>query len=134
MSAYAFCGASTHRAETRSGGRGQMLMGMVNFSERPHQRSKVIHRSIFLKDALRSLNLVGRTPDQSVMHCCGQRSCMGQPGSTRGQIECHMATRFGLKKPCVEHSTLVESKVKQGSPKVNQRSNCSEIPYNYQIL
>ena len=30
-------------------------------------------------------NLVGRTHDQSVMHCWGLRSCTGQPGSTRGQ-------------------------------------------------
>ena len=34
----------------------------------------------------RAPNLVGRTPDQSIMHCWGQRSCRGQPGSTRGQI------------------------------------------------
>ena len=31
-------------------------------------------------------NLVGRTPDRSVMHWWGQRSCRGQPGSTRGKI------------------------------------------------
>ena len=31
-------------------------------------------------------NLVGRTSDQSVIHCWGQRSCRGQSGSTRGQL------------------------------------------------
>ena len=31
-------------------------------------------------------NLVRRTPDQSVVHCWGQRSCRGYLGSTRGQI------------------------------------------------
>ena len=31
-------------------------------------------------------NLVGRNPDQSVMHCSGQRSCRGQLGSSRGQF------------------------------------------------
>ena len=39
-----------------------------------------------LRSALWSSNLMGRIPDQSVMHCWGQRSCRGQPGSTRGQI------------------------------------------------
>ena len=31
-------------------------------------------------------NFVGRTPDQSVTHCWGQRSCRRQPGSTRSEI------------------------------------------------
>ena len=39
-----------------------------------------------LGNALWPPNLVGRTPDQSVIHCLGQRSCRGHPGSTRGQI------------------------------------------------
>ena len=30
--------------------------------------------------------LVGITPDQSVMHCWGQRSCRGQVGLSRGQF------------------------------------------------
>ena len=30
--------------------------------------------------------LVGRTLDQSIMHCWGQRSSRGQPGSTTGQL------------------------------------------------
>ena len=31
-------------------------------------------------------NVVGRTPDHSIMHCWDQRSCRGQPVSTTGQI------------------------------------------------
>ena len=59
---------------------------MVNFSKQPHQRAKVIKRSICLRNTLRPPNLVGRTPDKIVMHCWGQRSCSGQLGSTRSQI------------------------------------------------
>ena len=33
-----------------------------------------------LSNALWPPNLVGRTPDQSIMHCLGQRSCRGQLG------------------------------------------------------
>ena len=39
-----------------------------------------------LSNALWPPNLVGRTPDQSVMHCWGQRSCRGQVGLSRGQF------------------------------------------------
>ena len=39
-----------------------------------------------LSNALWPPNLVGRTPDQSIMHCLGQRSCRGQLGSNRGQF------------------------------------------------
>ena len=39
-----------------------------------------------LKNAPWLPNLVGRTPNQSVMHCWGQMSCRGQPGSTSIQI------------------------------------------------
>ena len=49
------------------------------FSKRPHQRSKVIRRSICLRNAIWQPNLVGRTPDQSIMHYWGWRSCRGQP-------------------------------------------------------
>ena len=31
-------------------------------------------------------NLVRRTPDHNTMHCCDQRSCWGQLGSSRGQF------------------------------------------------
>ena len=37
-------------------------------------------------NALRPPNLVGRTPDQSIMHPLGQRSCWGQLGSSRGHF------------------------------------------------
>ena len=50
------------------------------FWKRPDQMSKVIQRSNCFRNALWASNLVGRTPDQRVMHCWGQRSCRGQPG------------------------------------------------------
>ena len=34
-----------------------------------------------LSNALWPPHLVGKTPDQNVMHCWGQRSCRGQVGS-----------------------------------------------------
>ena len=55
-------------------------------SKQLHHRSKVIQWSSCIRNALWLPNLVGRTPDQSVMHCWGQRSCRGQLGSARGQI------------------------------------------------
>ena len=71
------------------------------FSKRPHLGSKVIQGSICLRNDLWLPNLVRRTPDQSVVHCFGQRSCWGHLGSTRGQIalQCPMATKFGGKNP-----------------------------------
>ena len=56
------------------------------FSKRPDLRSKVIQRSICLRNALWLPNLVRRASDQSIGHCWGQRSCRGHQGSTRGQI------------------------------------------------
>ena len=56
------------------------------FLKRPHLGSKVIQGSICLRNALWLPNLVRKSPDQSVVHCWGQRSCRGHPGSTRGQI------------------------------------------------
>ena len=49
------------------------------------------------RNALWLPNLVGRNPDQRIMHCWNQRSCWGQPESTRGQIarKSPMATKFG---------------------------------------
>ena len=55
-------------------------------SKHPHQRSNVPQRSSCLRNVLWPPNLVGKTPDQRVMHCWGQRSFRSQPGSTRGQI------------------------------------------------
>ena len=56
------------------------------FSKRPHLGSKVIQGLICLRNALWLSNLVRRTPDQSIVHCWGQRSCRGQLGSSRGQL------------------------------------------------
>ena len=69
------------------------------FSKRPDLGSKVIQRSICLRNALWLPNLVIRTSDQSVVHCWVQRSCRGHLGSTRGQIawKCPMVTKFGGK-------------------------------------
>ena len=39
-----------------------------------------------------------------------------------------MATKFGEKYPWPEHNVLLESKVMQGSARVNQRSNSPEMP------
>ena len=66
------------------------------YSKWPHQRSKGIQRSNCFRNAPWPTNLVGRTFGQSVMHCWGQKSCRGKPGSTRGQIvqECPMATKL----------------------------------------
>ena len=79
------------------------------FSKRPHLGSKVIQRSICLKNALWLPNLVERTPDHSVVHCWGQRSCQGHLGSTRGQIaqQYPMATKFGGKNPWPKHNELL---------------------------
>ena len=56
-------------------------------------RSKVIHGSAKVNQRSNSLEmscghqiLVEMTPDQSVMHWWGQRSCKGQLGSTRDKI------------------------------------------------
>ena len=56
------------------------------FSKRPHLGSKVIQGSICLRNAIGLPNLVIRAPDQSVVHCWGQRSYRGHLGSTRDQI------------------------------------------------
>ena len=53
------------------------------FSKWPHWRSKIIQRSNCHRNALWLPNLVGRTPDQRVMHCWGQghaKVIWGQPG------------------------------------------------------
>ena len=68
MSCYAFCGASRYRAETLKGDRFESIL-----SRSPHQRSNVIQRSIYLRNAVWLSHLVGRTPDQSLMHCWGQK-------------------------------------------------------------
>ena len=69
-----------------------------------------------LYNALWPPNLVGRTHDQRVMRCWGQRSCTSQPESTRGQIpyKCYVATKIGRKDPRPECNVLMGSKVLQG--------------------
>ena len=39
------------------------------------------------RNALALPNLIGKTSDQSEMHCWSQRPCTSQPGSTRCQID-----------------------------------------------
>ena len=56
------------------------------FLKGPHLGSKVIQGSICLRNALWLPNLVRTTPDHSIVHCWGQRSCRGQLGSGRGQF------------------------------------------------
>ena len=81
------------------------------FLKRPHLGSKVIQGSICLRKVLWLPNLVRRTPDQSVAHCWGQRSCRGHVGSTRGQIayECPMVTKFGGKNHWPRRNALLGS-------------------------
>ena len=80
-----------------------------------------------LNNALWPPNLVGRIHDQNVMHCWGQSSCTGQPGSTTGQIpqNCPVSAKIGRKNPRPECNALMGSKVLQGSSGVNHRQNCS---------
>ena len=56
------------------------------FSKRRQQRSKAIQRSSCFRSTLWLLNVVGRTPDQSVMYCLSQRSYRGQPGQAGVQL------------------------------------------------
>ena len=71
-------------------------------------------------------NLVGRTPDQSVVHCWGQRLCTSQMGSTTGQIayECPISTKFCRKNPWPECNTSLGSKVTQGSTRGQIAQEC----------
>ena len=101
MNGYAFRRALRYRAKTWHGVGDGPTRFVEMFSKRPHQRSKVIQRSSYFRNILWPRNLVGRTPDRSVVHSWGQRSCRGQPGSIRAQItqECPMATEFGRTTP-----------------------------------
>ena len=74
------------------------------------------------------VNLVGRTPDQSVMHCWGQRSCrvnqgsncLGMPYGYQIWLEEALSRAYHI------------GRVK-GQAGVTQRSNCLEMPYGHQI-
>ena len=69
-----------------------------------------------------------------VMHLLGQRSFSNQPGSARGQIaqENPITTKFGRMNPWLESSTMMGSKVIQGSTGVSQGRDCSGMPYGHQ--
>ena len=71
-----------------------------------------------LSNTLRPPHLVGRTPDQSLMHCWGQRSCRGQVGSSRGQFawQYPMATKFGEKNPWSMCDALLGQRSCRGHP------------------
>ena len=75
LSGYAFRHALRYRAESWHGGRGwaHKVCGHIFEATPPGVKGHPV------------VNLV-RTPDQSVVHCWGQRSCRGHLGSTRGQI------------------------------------------------
>ena len=79
---YAFGRALTYGAETWHGGRvwqagGNRQLFVVTRQVKGHPEVKSSRNALWLP------NLVSRTPDQSVVHCWGQRSCRvswGQPG------------------------------------------------------
>ena len=77
MHGYAFCHALRYRIKLKVGmGVGDGPTRFVGiFSRWPHLMSKVIQGSICLRNALWLPNLVRRIPDQSIVHCWGQRSC-----------------------------------------------------------
>ena len=82
---YAFGRASTYGAETwhggrvwRAGGNRQLFVATQQVKGHPEVKSS--------RNALWLPNLVSRTPDHSIVHCWGQRSCRGHLGSARGQI------------------------------------------------
>ena len=56
----------------------------------------------------------------------------GSFGLIRGQINLKfpMATKFSDKSPWTECNALLGSKLMQGLAEINQRSNCSEMPYS----
>ena len=93
---YAFHRALRYRAETWDGGRGPTRFESI-FSKRPHQGSKVIHRSSCFRNVKWPPNVVGRNLDWSVTDYWGQWSYGDQQGSSRGQSvqECPLATKFG---------------------------------------
>ena len=76
---YAFGRASTYRAETWHGGRvwragGNRQLVVATRQVKGHLEVKSSRNALWLP------NLVSRTPDHSVVHCWGQRSCRGHLG------------------------------------------------------
>ena len=88
-----------------------------------------------IRNALWLPNLVGRTPDQSVMHCWVK----GHAGVSWGQPGVKLL-RNALWLPNLVGRTPDQSvmhcwvKGHAGSVGVNQRSNCFKMPYGYQNL
>ena len=90
---YVFRCALRYQAESWHGGRGRAheVCGHIFKATSPGVKG---HAGViwgqpvvkFLRNVLWPPNLVGRIPDQSVMHCCGRRSCRGQLGSSRSQF------------------------------------------------
>ena len=85
LSRYAFGRASTYGAETWQGvGFGELggnrQLFVVTRQVKGHPEVKSSRNALWLP------NLVSRTPDHSVAHFWGQRSCRGHLGSARGQI------------------------------------------------
>ena len=99
------------------------------FSERPHQRSKLIQRSSCFRNALWSPNLVGRTPYRNVVQWWGRAVMQGSSGVERGQIaqECFMATKFGRKNPWLKEKCISgvkgNAQVNRGQPWVKLLRN-----------
>ena len=76
---YMYVRALRYGAETWHGGRGRAHK-VGEHIKQPNQMSKVIHMSSCFENTLWPPKLVGRTPDQRVMHRWGQRSCRVKPG------------------------------------------------------
>ena len=81
----AFGRTSTYGAETWQGGRvwqagGNRQLLVVTRQVEGHPEVKSSRNALWLP------NLVRRTPDHSLVHFWGQRSCRGHLGSARGQI------------------------------------------------
>ena len=82
---YAFGRASTYGAETWHGGR----VWRAGWNRQLFVATRQVKGHLEVKSSRNALwlpNLVSRTPDQSVVHCWGQRSWRGHLGSARGQI------------------------------------------------
>ena len=86
LSGYAFRHASRYGAETWHGDRGwapeaqEHIFKVTPLKVKGHPEVKSSSNSLWLP------KLVSRTPDHSVVHYWGQRSCRGHLGSARGQI------------------------------------------------
>ena len=73
-------------AETLHGDRGRAPEAQEHILEVTPSKVKGHPGVKLLRNALWLPNLMRRIPNQTVMHCWGQRSCRGQLGSSRGQV------------------------------------------------